>query len=85
MDTSFLLRTNAIAILEDEFLASERSVDFAEWVVQKTETDASFYSWLFPNAENISDFGSGMSMNQIKTADRLIRDIEILQDTRDNY
>ena len=85
METSFLLRTNAIALLEDEYTAAEQSLDFAEWVVQKAETDASFYSWLFPNAENINDFGSGMSVNQVKTADRLIRDIEILQDTRDNY
>ncbi len=80
-----MLRPNAVEILEDDYNASDKSMDFAEWALDKAETDASFYSWLFPNADNIKDFGSGMSVNQVKVADQLMQDIQVIQDVRDNY
>lgn len=84
MNTSATIRTDAIELLEERYEASDRSLDFADWALNISKREASFYSWLFPDADNINDFGAGMSLSQVQASDRLLQQIEVLQDIRDN-
>lgn len=40
---------------------------FTEWIELELESDPGFYRWLF-NDENISDFGSNLTNEEMQTA-----------------
>lgn len=62
--SSYEIKPNAEEILEMEYLNSLSRETFSEWVDSEMDRDPTFEAWLFYKAENIGDFGSGMTKRQ---------------------
>lgn len=60
------IRSNAMEILKENFrlYGNDTLTSFEEYVFNNAKNDPSFYNWLFPEADNIADFGIGMTEEQ---------------------
>ena len=75
IDTSAKIRTNAFNLLEENYNSTDQSISLKEWVELEMESDPSFYTWLFPAAENINDFRQGITNEQSYAAEEFINSI----------
>jgi len=61
------IRTNAQQVISENFKQVENSTTIANYAELEAQSDPGFYRWLF-NDENISDFGSNLTNEEIQTA-----------------
>lgn len=75
--TNAKITPNAIQVLQENFNAAEdHEASLKEYVELSAENDPKFFNWLFPNAENINDFGAGMTVDQKESWNQLLFDID---------
>jgi len=68
---------NRLQILKENYEQVEQTLSFKEWVKVESENDPAFFYWFFgSSADNISDFGSGMTPEQQSEWDTFFRSIE---------
>jgi len=61
---SNLLIANAKQILKEDYNNSDKSLSFGAWVKNEAEIDPTFFNWILKGAENVDDFGLGMTKEQ---------------------
>lgn len=56
---------NRLQILKENYKNHEQDLSFVEWFEMEAENDPKFFNWFFGSeAENIGDFGLGMTNDQ---------------------
>ena len=85
MDTSSKIRTNAVELLDENYNNSDKKMSFLEYAENESKNDPNFYCWLFPNADNINDFGMGMTAAQSDDSDNFFEGIKNVTDIREKF
>ena len=77
------IRVNATQILEEN--AKNAGMCLQSYFAQSVEHDPRFFNWLFPNAENIGEFGIGMTEEQLEAFDIFAEGINSLMRIREEF
>lgn len=68
-------RDYALQIMNENLAHLQEPYTLKEYVELEAENDPTFFYWLFPNSENINDFGAGMTDEQIEEYQEFINSI----------
>ena len=67
-----LLIANAEQILKENYNNSDKSLNFNEWVQNEADSDPTFFNWILKGADNVNDYGGGMTKEQKEAAEDFI-------------